>query len=305
MPACPNCGRQTLRTKDWACQWCGYPLLSKSYKKIDKTFKELQEERSGIAKAAPPEPEPAFDLDSELGLAPEAAPQPESAPAPEPLPEPELAPEAAPQPELAPAAEPVSEPEPTPAPEPEPESIVEPEAAPEPEPAPESEAAPEPEAASPPQPEAELESSSPPPQISPPEPAPQLSSQPQPGSLPEPEPPPVVAPSLDTISDGSVLSVDELDALFKADRLGAHEKLSGKTVVIKGFVEKVFIRDHIDVRYIVLTGARKKVIWPVRCTFGKENVSQMSRLNNGQEVSVRGKYDSYGKNIIFKDCVLT
>ena len=46
MPACPNCGRQTLRTKDWACQWCGYPLISRAYKVIDKTYKELQEERS-------------------------------------------------------------------------------------------------------------------------------------------------------------------------------------------------------------------------------------------------------------------
>jgi hypothetical protein len=66
----------------------------------------------------------------------------------------------------------------------------------------------------------------------------------------------------------------------------------------------VFIRDHIDVRYVVLTGARKKVVWPVRCTFNKESISQMSRLAVGQEVTLLGKYDSYGKNIIFKDCVL-
>jgi hypothetical protein len=135
-------------------------------------------------------------------------------------------------------------------------------------------------------------------------PLPQLASQPRPRPLPEPEPPPVVAPSLESINEGSVLSVDELDALFKADRAGANNKLSGKTVVIRGLMDKVFIRDHIDVRYVVLTGARKKVLWPVRCTFGKESVSQMNRLNEGQEVSMRGKYDSYGKNIIFKECVL-
>jgi len=114
----------------------------------------------------------------------------------------------------------------------------------------------------------------------------------------------VAAPSLESIKEGLVLSVDELDALFKSDRAGAHAKLSGKTVVIKGLVDKVFIRDHIDVRYIVLTGARNKVLWPVRCTFNKESVSPMSRLSEGQEVNIRGKYDSYGKNIIFKECVL-
>ncbi len=40
-----NCGQRTARTEDWACQWCGYPLLSRFYKKIPKTYKKLQEER--------------------------------------------------------------------------------------------------------------------------------------------------------------------------------------------------------------------------------------------------------------------
>ncbi len=35
---CPNCGQHTGRTEDWACQWCGYPVLSESYKKIEGTF---------------------------------------------------------------------------------------------------------------------------------------------------------------------------------------------------------------------------------------------------------------------------
>ena len=45
MPNCPNCGQPTKRTEDWACQWCGYPLLSKSYGKIPKTYKQLTAER--------------------------------------------------------------------------------------------------------------------------------------------------------------------------------------------------------------------------------------------------------------------
>jgi hypothetical protein len=290
MPACPNCGRQTLRTKDWACQWCGYPLLSRSYKKIDKTFKELQEERSAAAKAPPPL-EPEFDLDTELELTPETPPEP----AEEPTPKFQIAPEPVPKPK---PAEPLPELPPTP------DEQYKPRVAHEPEPA----AAPEPEAVPGPVSPAESErapaSAAPPVQISTPEPAPELEPPPSLKPLPEPEPPPVAAPSLESIGDGSVLSVDELDALFKEDRMGTHARLSGKSVLIKGFVEKVFIRDHIDVRYIVLTGARKKVLWPVRCTFGKEGISQMSRLAEGQEVTIRGKYDNYGKNIIFKDCEL-
>jgi hypothetical protein len=292
MPACPNCGRQTLRTKDWACQWCGYPLISRAYKKLDKTFKEIQEERSIALKAAPPEPESELDIESEpepdpeLEYPSEAAPEPEVTLEPLPdkremqkflherrqKPEKKLQQEAFRQPETEIKQEPVPALEPTPEPEPEPE--------------PESRRAPEPAP------------------VAPPQPAPQLAPRPVPKSLPEPEPALVPPPNLATLADGAVLSVDELDALYKANRLGAHAKLTNKTIVVKGFVEKVFIRDHIDVRYIVLTGARKKVLWPVRCTFGKESIPQMNRLSEGQEVTLRGKYDSYGKNIIFKECVL-
>ncbi len=42
MARCPNCGRQSVRTKDWSCRWCGYPLFSRAYKKIDKTYRELK-----------------------------------------------------------------------------------------------------------------------------------------------------------------------------------------------------------------------------------------------------------------------
>jgi hypothetical protein len=79
--------------------------------------------------------------------------------------------------------------------------------------------------------------------------------------------------------------------------------MKDKTLVVKGIVNKVFIRDHIDVRYLILTGARK-VIWSARCSFEKESVADMSRLSEGQAVALRGKYEGYGKNIIFKECTL-
>ena len=259
MPACPNCGRKTMRTRDWACQWCGYPLLSRSYKKIDKTFKELQGERYSVLKAFSPELEPELET-----LEPE--PPPEPAPQPPPV----IKKKVKPPPRL------VEKPRP-PAPPP-----LRPEL----------------------QPEAELPPAPPhPPPLVSPAPPPILISEP---ALPPPPPAPEVAPpSLDKVTEGALLTVDELDALYRVNRLTAHARLAGKTIVVKGFVEKVFIRDHIDVRYIMLTGAGRNVTWPVRCTFAKESVSQMGRLSEGQEVTLRGKYDGYGKNIIFKDCVLS
>ena len=31
MLKCPNCSQESERTEDWACQWCGYPLVAKEY----------------------------------------------------------------------------------------------------------------------------------------------------------------------------------------------------------------------------------------------------------------------------------
>ena len=126
MQRCPNCGQTGARTEDWACQWCGYPLTSASYKTIPKTYKQLKEEI--LHKEKPPlreeaEPELMLKLETELELQPEPEPEPtlkaepEPQPEPEPEPEPELTLKA--KSELKPEAE--VEPQPEPEPEPEPE----------------------------------------------------------------------------------------------------------------------------------------------------------------------------------------
>ncbi|GAI64705.1 unnamed protein product [marine sediment metagenome] len=86
MRKCPNCGQTAERTEDWACQWCGYPLLSKSYKKIPKTYRQLKEEI--LDKQKPPEPEPVPEPEPEPVPEPEPEPVPELKPEPEPVPEP-------------------------------------------------------------------------------------------------------------------------------------------------------------------------------------------------------------------------
>lgn len=244
MPGCPNCGRRTLRTKDWACQWCGYPLISRAYKTIDKTFKELQEERSLAARSVEPE----IEIESEA----EPEPRPQSRPAPKPR----LEPEAEPEPEPMPSPQP----RPVPRPRPEPEAEPELERKPEPEPAL----------------EAEL----------------------------EPEPAPVPSLKPEAIRDGMEVSVDQLDELYRLAKAQAHANFTGKTIIVRGLVDKVFVREHLEIRYVVLTGDQKKVLWPVRCTFGREGSSQLNRLSEGQAVTVQGKYEGYGNNIILKECQL-
>ena len=120
MSQCPNCGQSTARTEDWACQWCGYPLLSSSYKKIPKTYRELQEERlygpvvgeEAEASFSPkPAPSPPMHM-PELEPIEEPEQWTKPAPEPEPFEEPEVKPQPVFEPELI--KEPVSEPEPEP-----------------------------------------------------------------------------------------------------------------------------------------------------------------------------------------------
>lgn len=122
MPKCPNCGREAARTEDWACQWCGYPLLLGPYKKLPKTYKQLK-------KDIPVDKEPAISENaistpSTANIAPisesELHPEPESEreiePEPERKPEPlavqQLKPEPKQQTEPELEAEPVLVPAP-------------------------------------------------------------------------------------------------------------------------------------------------------------------------------------------------
>jgi len=274
MPKCPNCGQTTRRTIDWACQWCGYPLLSKAYKKIPKTYKQLKSE---LKPKPEPEPEPEPVPEPEPTLEPEPVPVPEPEPTPEPEPEP------TPEPEPVPVPEPEPTPEPEPVPAPEPESTPEPE----PEPVPEPEPTPEPEPVPVPEPEPTLE----PEPVPEPEPEPTL--EPEPVPAPEPEPTP---------SETGV-TVGELYSAYR-DKITADAKLANKSLKVTGIVDKIVVNDIHEIYYIILTSAEKKEDRFVRCTFDKKYGPELNRLTAGQTVTVQGKYDGYRINILMRDCVL-
>ena len=281
MARCPNCGRETLRTEDWACQWCGHPLLSGSYKKIPKTYRQLEAER--LLEQRPLESE-----EPELEPAPVTKPvlEPEPEPVPEPAPKPKPVPPPEPTPVTEPVPVPVSEPEPVPAPE------LEPEPEPEPVPAPESELELEPE----PVPEPELE----------PTPVAEPKPEPEPEPVPVMNPVPVPVPELEVepATGAIAVTVDGLNSAFNADKAAANAKLMDKILKVTGTVDKIFVKEHLDIQYIMLTSAGKRETWNVRCTFGREHGPQLTRLTAEQTVTVQGKYAGYERNIILKDCAL-
>jgi len=268
MQKCPNCGRPTARTVDWACQWCGYPLLSRSYTKIDKTYKELQEERLGESRPLVAEPEPVAEAEPEP--VEEAEPEPVAEAEPEPVAEAEAEPEPVAEAEPEPVAEAEAEPEPVAEAEPEPVVEAEPEPVAEAEPEPVAEAEPEPVAEAEPEPVAEAE--------------PDFGTE--------------------TASGEIEVAVEGIAAAYQANKVAANERFTDKVLKVSGAVDKVVVRDTVDVYYVLLKGVARKVLWNVRCTFAKKDEAKLRKLTAGQAVVVQGKYAGYERNILLKDCAL-
>lgn len=299
MPKCPNCGLETARTEDWACQWCGYPLISGSYKKLPMTFRQLQAEKS-------PAPEPPVRVEP----VPEPTPEPEAVTEakskPVIPPEPEVIPKPAPESEATPEPEPELKPEPEPesVPVPEPEVMPEPEA--ETEPIPESAPAPEPEPT--PEPETELE----------PEPEPVIKPEPAPAATPEPaiipEAAPVAevktpsepAPALEPHPDSGIIetSVAQLNAAYRQDKAGTNARLKDSVLLVTGVVDKIVLREHLGIQYLLLSSGSNQERFNVRCTFDSQQGAALRRLTEGESVTVKGSYGGYERNIMLKDCAL-
>ena len=276
MPKCPNCGRETYRTEDWACQWCGHPLLSSAFKPVPKTYRQIQEERAyGVKPVLEDEPEPESIAEVETAPPPAAEPEREMPPEPEPEPPQMLEPEPEPEPEAPAPQEPMAE------------AALEEEL--------KSEAAP-PEAVEAEEPE--------------PESAPEAEAEPVAETEPEaekgPAPAPVAAPALepDSATGAIDVTVEELNAALSSDKAGASSKLIDKMLRVTGTVDKIFSRDNLDIFYIILAGGGGQSAKQVRCTFSREQSAYLSRLTEGQTATVQGIYAGYERNIILKECSL-
>jgi hypothetical protein len=89
MAKCPNCGRETARTSDWVCQWCGYPLPDGGFKKIQKTYREVKE---ALQNGEPIEEKPVSKKEIKESRRQEKAPkqsEPKGGVKPQPAPQPE------------------------------------------------------------------------------------------------------------------------------------------------------------------------------------------------------------------------
>jgi DNA-directed RNA polymerase subunit RPC12/RpoP len=268
MAKCHNCGRETLRTEDWACQWCGHPLLYGSFKKIDKTYRQLKEERLNktvreekIIQEPEMEPEiekeiePKQDLEviKRIKLEPESELEIEN----DVIQEMEK--------ETVQEAEPEEKVE-----ESEPESVVEPEG--------------EPSKAVEDKNETEVE------------PEEEIKPEPEVVEEPEPEPEPENA--------DMELTVTEILAAYDEDDVTADEKFVNKILRVTGTVSMIDIKAKLDTHYIRLAGSGGDPWQSVQCIFDKKHSSALGQLEKGQTVTVQGRYSGSIIAIRMVDCVL-
>ncbi|MFC1847468.1 hypothetical protein ACFLW5_01460 [Chloroflexota bacterium] len=269
MQKCPNCGQTAEVTVDWACRWCGYPLLSRSYKRISQTYQELKEERlrqQGLLSLEEVEvsaPEPELEPVAVLEPEPVAVAEPEPEPEPEPVaPKSKRAPKAKPAPRVKAKSAPKAKAEPKPAPKAKRKPAEKPNPGPEP------------------------------------EPVATLEPEPMAESIPESAAEPELA------TDAIELTVEELLSAYETDGMAADEKFVGKPLKITGVVDKVEIKDNLDLYYIFLTSAEIKLLQNVRCEFNRQYASELSQLTTGQTAIVQGTYDGSMINLRMKNCML-
>lgn len=286
MAKCHNCGRETLRTEDWACQWCGHPLLYGSFKKTDKTYRQLKEERLNktvreekIIQEPEMEPEiekeiePKQDLEviKRIKLEPESELEIENDVIQEM--EKETVQEAEPEEKVE-----ESEPEPVVEPEGDPSKAVEDknetEVEPEEEIKPESEVVEEPEV----------------------EEIHEIETEAELIKEPEPEPEPENA--------DMELTVTEILVAYDEDDVAADEKFVNKILRVTGTVSMIDIKAKLDTHYIRLAGSGGDPWQSVQCIFDKKHSLALGQLEKGQTVTAQGRYSGSIIAIRMVDCVL-
>ncbi|MFC2011495.1 hypothetical protein ACFLVU_00015 [Chloroflexota bacterium] len=293
MKKCPNCGQKAVRTGDWACQWCGYPLLSDSYSKTEKTYRELKggllpgqakvesevevwEESEPVAEAevdSAPEPEPELEPEPEPGLVAEPAPKRKrkrvvrrkkaasKKPEPEPEPEQQAEPEIEPELEVEPEVEVEEDLEPVMEAEEEVEEDLEPVMEAEEEVEVEEE-------------EAEVE----------PEPEEE-----------EPEP---LEPTME-------MTATELISAYEEEGEAADPKFAAQVIKLTGVVGRVEVRDVLGMYQLFLNGNDENVLLQgVRCVFGSRYGPELSQLEIGQTVTVVGEFNGSMIDISLRNCIL-
>jgi len=298
MARCHNCGRETLRTQDWACQWCGYPLMSPAFGKIDKTYRQIKEEKLCQTEVeAEAEAEIETDIPSEKEMMAAVAIVEElvqEVTEEEPVPQTEAEPtsDELTQPEAEVKEEPIEEKV-----EPEIEAVIEEEVKDELKQEPEATIE-EPEAVAVDEyqtvsdMEVEVE------EATEEEQKPSAEMEAEPEAEPEPE------PETELGVPDEEIDVVEIFQAYDSDDAAADARFGDKLIRVTGTLSLIDVKDVNDKHYVRLTSSEDEITQSLKCLFDKEHGPMLCKLEKGQVVTVQGRYNGSIIAMRMLDCNL-
>jgi len=121
-------------------------------------------------------------------------------------------------------------------------------------------------------------------------------------SVPKPEP--VLESEPEPTPAAIELTVEELLSAYKTEGVAADTRLVNKILKVTGIVERIEVKDTLDIYYINLSSAARDLLQNVRCVFDRQHGPELDQLTTGQTVTVQGKYDGSIMDICMRDCVL-
>lgn len=98
-----------------------------------------------------------------------------------------------------------------------------------------------------------------------------------------------------------VVAIADFVEEFDTNQLAAETKYEGQTVQLSGFVYNIS-EDILGTPFVIINPTKEEYYFgtSVQCFF--ENKSELISLANGQEVTVRGEFDTQLMNVMIKNC---
>ncbi|MFC2016416.1 hypothetical protein ACFLUF_01755, partial [Chloroflexota bacterium] len=129
--------------------------------------------------------------------------------------------------------------------------------------------------------------------------------EPEPEEVPEPEPEPMLEPAPEPILEPEIeIAAEELLSAYEVDGVAADAKFANKILKVTGVVDRIEVKDILDIYYINLTSTERNLLQDLRCVFDKKHGPDLRRLSLGETVTVQGKYDGTIMDIRMRDCTL-
>ncbi len=109
------------------------------------------------------------------------------------------------------------------------------------------------------------------------------------------EPPSEQLTAMETTDDNQPvemikLTVDALIQEFSQNDIAAGDKYHNRILILQGSIAMLNLRETREVQYLMLAGSEQNACQSVRCSFNNDNAWALREMQNGQQVTVKGRF---------------